>query len=182
MNAISFLSHLCQECLSCPSSYLPCRIGFHVPASPAVCVYVCLQVCVLCGNVGRLANGQFRETLLFKVDTSLMTLAPASSRWRLPSLIYDPDPQPEILLVTSLTHTDRHTHTPVPDQLWEITFTNGVILSLLNSSSTWPSYKALHCCICKFNECGLTIWYWRLAIGIYSMLATDFSEQGDKVW
>lgn len=91
-----------------PPSHITCRIRFHVPA---VSLCVCL-VCVLCGNVSRLVHGQRGETLLFKVDTSLTTLEPTSSLWRLPTLIYDPDPWPEILLVTSLTHThtDRHAH------------------------------------------------------------------------
>lgn len=53
---------------------------------------ICMSLCVLCDNEGRLENGQWTETLLFKADTSLSTLAPASSLRRLPILIYDPTP------------------------------------------------------------------------------------------
>lgn len=119
---------------------------WHVPLDTTflhglLCVAVC--VCLLRGNVGQFVNGQCRETLLFQVDASLATLEPDSSLWRLPTLIYDLDPWTEILLVTSLTHTDRHTHTPVPDQLWKITLQ----LQLLCLCPAWKGLARLCCCV-----------------------------------
>lgn len=91
---------------------------------------MCSYACVAHRNARRLVNGDLAETLLLKVDTGLETLAPASLLWRLPTLIYDPDPQTETLLVTSLKVTDRDRHTPVPDQLCKETSTNGVFCFL----------------------------------------------------
>lgn len=86
-------------------------------------------LCVCVRRYIGIVNGQCRETLFFTTDTSLATLEPTSLLWRLQTLIYDLDPWPEILLVTSLTHNDKNTHT-CPRPAAKHHFINGVIFSL----------------------------------------------------
>lgn len=131
----------------------------------------------MCGNVGRLVRAQCRETLLFKVDTSLATLEPTSSQWRLPSSDLRRRPQAKDP-AGNITHTHRQTH-----------------LSLTSCEKSiykwWHSLPGLHGCdwpglhICcsfrfallqafakqnymwKVDATSQTIWYGTLSMGIY---------------
>lgn len=170
---------------------------WHVPLDTTflhglLCVAVC--VCLLRGNVGQFVNGQCRETLLFQVDASLATLEPDSSLWRLPTLIYDLDPWTEILLVTSLTHTDRHTHlslTSCEKSLYNCSCSVSVLLgrvwpgcvvvlchSAKNCLSVWPCNKELPGRI-KNAKLMETLWHGRLTMG--NMMA-DLWKWEVRVW
>lgn len=79
------------------------------------------------------------------------------------------------------SHTPTDTRTPVPLRLWKNYFykwshsLTATLRCVWNSSFHLALSQgvAKQYFICKVNETGLTIWYGRLTMGIYSMLAAD---------
>lgn len=162
---------------SLPLSHITCHIRYHVSAWSAVCV------CVSC--VGMWQVSQWPAQRNITLPGWYQPCDPGASFIATEITYYwfmTPDPRLEILLVTSLMHTDRHTHlsltscekslykwhqslSGLPGYVW-----SGCVAALPKSSVSLALIQAVakQYYICKVNGTGQTIWYGRLTMRIYA--------------
>lgn len=137
-------------------------------------------------NFNLLTSG-FKEVYSVLKNIALKRWIPASRPWH--KLHCCADYQPWFMTPTPSqkscwyhqSHTPTDTCTPVPEQLWKnelckrshsLTAFLGCVWNSSFHLAVLQGVAKQHF-ICKVNETGLTIWYGRLTMGIYSMLAAD---------